>query len=319
MNVTTKNLIPGLALAALLSGCATVAPVQLLEARRAYATSNQGMAARLTPSDLHEAKMALDDAEHEFSANGDTPELQDYAYIAQRKIELADAKARTELDRRRIAEAVEQGAVAREALLKGSQDALARSREQIMEERNASGIVTSELEGANKAQGKKLAKTAAELAAEKNARTTAEAKLAKAMKDLATIAAVKEEARGMVITLNGSVLFASNQHVLLETAKTKLDQVAEALMAQNDDRLMIIEGHTDSQGSDAINLPLSLNRARAVRDYLIGRGVDAKKVKAIGLGSSRPLLDNQNPENRANNRRVEIIIEPARLARLSAR
>jgi outer membrane protein OmpA-like peptidoglycan-associated protein len=122
-----------------------------------------------------------------------------------------------------------------------------------------------------------------------------------------------------VITLSGSVLFASGKYVLLETAKTKLDQVAEALKAQGDDRKMIIEGHTDSQGSDAINVPLSLNRANAVREYLISRGVDANKVTAVGIGSSRPLLDNGSAENRANNRRVEIVIQTPPPARLSSR
>jgi outer membrane protein OmpA-like peptidoglycan-associated protein len=95
---------------------------------------------------------------------------------------------------------------------------------------------------------------------------------------------------------------------------TKLDQVAEALKAQGSEKRMVVEGHTDSQGSDRINQPLSLNRANAVRDYLVSRGVDSDKIRAVGLGASRPLLDNRNPENRANNRRVEIIIEPSHLS-----
>jgi outer membrane protein OmpA-like peptidoglycan-associated protein len=134
------------------------------------------------------------------------------------------------------------------------------------------------------------------------------------MKDLAAIAAIKEEARGLVITLSGSILFASNKYALLETAKTKLDQVAEALKAQDGDKRMVVEGHTDSQGSDRINQPLSLNRASAVRDYLVSRGVDSDKITSVGMGSSRPLLDNRNAENRANNRRVEIIIQPSHLS-----
>jgi outer membrane protein OmpA-like peptidoglycan-associated protein len=60
-------------------------------------------------------------------------------------------------------------------------------------------------------------------------------------------------------------------------------------------------------------------RANAVREYLISRGVDANKVTAVGMGSSRPLLSNASAENRANNRRVEIIIQALPGARLSAR
>src|SRR5665811_1626795 len=134
----------------------------------------------------------------------------------------------------------------------------------------------------------RLEKGAAQLEAEKQARLTAEGKLAGAMKDLAAVAAVKEEARGMVITLSGSVLFASNKYALLNTAMTKLDQVAEALKAQDADKRMVVEGHTDSQGPDRINQPLSLNRATAVRDYLVSRGVASDKIRAVGMGSGKP-------------------------------
>ncbi len=134
------------------------------------------------------------------------------------------------------------------------------------------------------------------------------------MKDLATIAAIKEESRGLVITLSGSVLFASNKYVLLNTAMTKLNQVAEALKAQDSDKRMVVEGYTDSQGSDRINQPFSLNRADAVRNYLVSRGVDSNKITAIGMGSSHPIVDNSNAENRADNRRVEIIIQPSHLS-----
>jgi outer membrane protein OmpA-like peptidoglycan-associated protein len=187
--------------------------------------------------------------------------------------------------------------------VKSSRAALSTTREQLKEERRDSNAKTAEIE-----------KTAEQLAAEKLARTAAEAKLAGAMRDLATIAAIKEEARGLVITLSGSILFASNKYALLETAMTKLDQVAEALKAQDSDKRMIVEGHTDSQGSDRINQPLSLNRAGAVRDYLVAHGVESDKISAVGMGSSRPLVNNKNAENRANNRRVEIIIQPSHLS-----
>jgi outer membrane protein OmpA-like peptidoglycan-associated protein len=195
------------------------------------------------------------------------------------------------------------GVVVRDKQVKGAQAALSTTRQQLNEERRDSNAKTEEME-----------KTAEQLAAEKTARADAESKLAGARKDLAAIAAVKEDARGMVITLSGAVLFASNKFTLLNTAMTKLDQVAEALKAQGSEKRMVVEGHTDSQGSDRINQPLSLNRANAVRDYLVSRGVDADKIRAVGLGATRPLLDNRNAENRANNRRVEIVIEPSHLS-----
>jgi outer membrane protein OmpA-like peptidoglycan-associated protein len=279
----------------LLGGCATTAPTQLVEARNTYTASSTGLAAKLTPTELYDAKKVLDKANAEFAEHGDTLVCRDYSYIAQRKLELADVKARTELDRQSIAEAVKAGVVVRDSQVKNTQAALSSTREQLKDERRES------------------AKTAEQLETEKQARLTAEARLAGAMKDLAAIAAIKEEARGLVITLSGSVLFASNKFALLNTAMTKLDQVAVALQAQDSDRRMIVEGHTDSQGSDRINQPLSLNRANAVRDYLVGHGVDGSKISAVGMGSSRPIVDNSNAENRADNRRVEIIIQPSQL------
>jgi outer membrane protein OmpA-like peptidoglycan-associated protein len=301
--------------AGLVAGCATTttAPTQLVEARNAYAVSSQGVASKLTPTELYDAKKALDQADSEFRDHGDTLACRDYAYIAGRKITLVDVKARTEQDRQRIAAAAKAGVVLRDNQVKSTNSALASTREQLKEERRDNTTTTNELRAANTAQSTELQKTNAQLEAEKAARLTAESRLAGAMKDLAAVAAVKEEARGMVITLSGSVLFASGKYALLNTAMTKLDQVAEALKAQDGDKRMVVEGHTDSQGSDRTNQPLSLNRATAVRDYLVGRGVASDKITSVGMSSSRPITDNKTAENRANNRRVEIVISPVQV------
>jgi outer membrane protein OmpA-like peptidoglycan-associated protein len=302
MKTRSSSILATLALAGFLAGCAGAVPRQLAEARSAYLASEQGLASKLTPTELHDAKKALDNANKEFAENGDSPECRDYSYVAHRKIQLTDAKARTAQDRQNIAEAAKAGVVVRDAQMKTSQAALASSREQLETQRRA-----------NEAQGKELASSAAQLDTEKQARLSAEGKLAGAMKDLAAISAVREEARGVVITLSGSVLFASGKYTLLNTAKTKLDQVAEALKAQDDDKRMIVEGHTDSQGSDSLNQTLSLNRATAVRNYLVSKGVDAGKIVAEGVGEAKPITDNNTAENRANNRRVEIVIAPTKV------
>jgi len=113
----------------------------------------------------------------------------------------------------------------------------------------------------------------------------------------------------MVITLTGSVLFASGKSELLPTATVRLNEVAEALKAQTD-RDMLVEGHTDNVGMVQSNLELGQRRAAAVRDYLVSRGVDSNRIKAVGIGEARPIADNNTPEGRANNRRVEIIVSP---------
>ena len=69
-------------------------------------------------------------------------------------------------------------------------------------------------------------------------------------------------------------------------------------------------GHTDSQGGTSYNQELSQRRAQAVRDYLVSRGIAADRVTAQGVGPSRAITDNKSAEGRANNRRVEIVVEP---------
>ena len=71
MNLKTKSLAAGLSLAGMLSGCATVAPAELVEARNAYATSSNGLAAKLAPTELHDAQLAIAHADKEFEVYGD--------------------------------------------------------------------------------------------------------------------------------------------------------------------------------------------------------------------------------------------------------
>jgi outer membrane protein OmpA-like peptidoglycan-associated protein len=87
-----------------------------------------------------------------------------------------------------------------------------------------------------------------------------------------------------------------------------LGEVARAVAA-DEDKALLVEGHTDSRGSEATNLALSRSRADAVAAYLITHGVPAERVTTAGLGSSRPVADNSSAEGRADNRRVEIVIQ----------
>ena len=135
-----------------------------------------------------------------------------------------------------------------------------------------------------------------------------EKRTADALAELAMLAAVREEERGLVVTLSGSILFRSAESKLLSSAQVKLDQVANALLAVRA-RNLIVEGHTDSQGSESYNQGLSERRANAVRDYLVQRGYPVDRIQSRGKGKGSPIANNASPEGRANNRRVEIIIE----------
>lgn len=90
-----------------------------------------------------------------------------------------------------------------------------------------------------------------------------------------------------------------------------LDTFAKGLVSNPSSNVTII-GHTDSSGSDAINNPLSLNRAASVRDYIVARGVATNRIAIDGRGSHEPLVANDTSANKAKNRRVEIFVaEPA--------
>lgn len=86
-----------------------------------------------------------------------------------------------------------------------------------------------------------------------------------------------------------------------------LNQFAQGLNNQPNTEIRIV-GHTDSTGNDAINKPLSMNRAASARDYLAQRGVDSRRISIDGRGSYEPVADNGSEAGRARNRRIEIFL-----------
>src|SRR5690606_122516 len=102
----------------------------------------------------------------------------------------------------------------------------------------------------------------------------------------ARFATVKEEVRGTVITLSGSILFASGEWDLLPAAQARLNEVADALLKKDPTSQIVVEGHTDSQGTKEDNQGLSQRRADAVRSLFVTRGIAADRVSAKGFGLS---------------------------------
>lgn len=109
---------------------------------------------------------------------------------------------------------------------------------------------------------------------------------------------------GTPLTLVG-VNFQTGKAVILPASQGILDQVAQSLI-DNPDVNVEVGGHTDSQGAEAANLRLSQARANAVREYLIGKGVDGGRITAMGYGESKPVESNTTANGRAANRRVEL-------------
>jgi outer membrane protein OmpA-like peptidoglycan-associated protein len=98
----------------------------------------------------------------------------------------------------------------------------------------------------------------------------------------------------------------------LPSAQAKLTEVADALTKEDSESKIVVEGHTDSQGGASYNQDLSQRRAQSVRDYLVTRGMASDRVTSEGFGLTRPIADNGSAEGRANNRRVEIVVQPKR-------
>lgn len=267
-------------------GCAHTPPKELVDARAAYKQAASGVASQETPAQLHTADNALKAAEQAFNDKGDTVHTRDLSYIAMRKAQIAEVQGRLQQSQKQL-------------------EQLEANQQQ------RQGQELNQLRGQNQSQAQQLATSEA-------ARKDAEKRAAQAAADLQRIASVKQEARGMVITLSGEVLFTSGKADLLPAAQAKLSEVANALTQQSPDGNIVVEGHTDTQGKEAYNLDLSTRRAQAVRDYLAAHGVAPDRIRAEGLGFSRPIADNKTAEGRANNRRVEIVVPPAGAAQGSA-
>ena len=114
------------------------------------------------------------------------------------------------------------------------------------------------------------------------------------------------------LDIPSDVSFDTNRYEIKSNLRPILDRFATTLN-QNPVTMVTIIGHTDSTGTDAINNPLSVNRAASTRDYLVARGVATNRIAIDGRGSREPIADNNTVEGRAKNRRVEIFVaEPAR-------
>jgi outer membrane protein OmpA-like peptidoglycan-associated protein len=276
----TLSLTAGAMIIGLVAGCAHEPPAELKNARSAYQDAAQSRGAALAATDVYEAKKSLQRAEDSFANLGDEPETRDLAYVAERMAIIAKSKGKNVI------------------LLDDKQQALA----DLDQWKQQQAIATRQQLGQAKDQ---LASSRQALDSERQARVAAEQRTADALGKLRGMS-TKQDDRGLVLTLTGSVLFATGKSELLPGAQKKLDDVVSAL--KEDPRSITIVGHTDSVGSDETNMQLSQKRAEAVRSYISTHGISGDRVQAQGMGKTQPIADNKTAEGRANNRRVEIIL-----------
>jgi outer membrane protein OmpA-like peptidoglycan-associated protein len=162
------------------------------------------------------------------------------------------------------------------------------------------------VEAAQAAQAKleaEQARFAAQAEAEKAARAKADAE--QLMKELSELKAQQTE-RGIVLTI-GDVLFATGKANLSPNANKSVAKLAEFLK-KYPTRNVLIEGHTDSVGSDDFNLVLSLQRANSVKARLVADSVDTARITTVGYGEKYPVASNDTKAGKTQNRRVDLII-----------
>jgi OOP family OmpA-OmpF porin len=108
-----------------------------------------------------------------------------------------------------------------------------------------------------------------------------------------------------LVELEG-VNFERNAYTLTEDSKGILDKAVTLILDNPALKKIEVQAHTDDRGSEKYNLRLSEQRAAAVMEYLLSRGIASERLSSKGYGESRPVADNDTEEGRAKNRRVEL-------------
>ena len=286
--------LPFLALTALvvLSGCSGAAKLDahVTAAQNAYAEAAP-TAGRDAPVALEEAREAVERAELARLQKQDPEVVAHLAYVAHQRVRIARATARANASTREV-------------------EALRAERQQVQLEAR-----TAEAEAAQRraeaAQGQAEAAqraAAAERAEAEAARARADAALRRAQQLAAQVDDLQAQLtnRGLVLTL-GDVLFDTAQSTLKPGGMRAVDKLV-TFMTENPRRTVLVEGFTDSVGSDASNQTLSERRAASVRDALVARGIAPARVRTRGFGEGFPVASNETASGRQENRRVEVVI-----------
>ncbi len=267
------RILPVLCTAALLTACAGTpdANQRLDAARSAYQAARADTArAELSAAEMDRANAALSRADRQWKDGADKVEVDHLAFLAQRQVDLAVTAAQ----RKETERAIEQAARERDAIQ------VQASRRQ-----------------ADSAQAQ--ATTAQMQAAQSQERADA---LAARLRELEA----KQTDRGLVVTFS-DVLFDVGEATLRSGAMARIDQLA-AVMREYPERNVLVEGFTDSTGSQALNERLSERRALAVRQALVEKGIDPRRIVTRGHADRYPVADNSSASGRQQNRRVEAVL-----------
>jgi OmpA-OmpF porin, OOP family len=273
-------------------GCSARTNLALEQTRAAYMQTRQDPeVAANAPVALHDAEAALRRAEQTWQSTRDQQEVEHLAYLAEKRVEIARATAR-----RVMAEA--------------EAERLNNEREKVIIEARTREAERARQEAQTRTREAERARQEAQTRTREAERARQEAQEAAAQakrleQELAELKA-KQTERGLVLTL-GDVLFEYNRADLKAGALRNLYQLV-TFLRENSTRNVLIEGHTDSIGSESYNLDLSQRRAEAVRNFLVQNGISSERIVARGYGKAYPVASNNTEAGRQQNRRVEIVI-----------
>lgn len=258
---------------ATLSACSTTPPEKspLERARMDLQSARDNpQTATLAATELQTADAALHRANQAQASNAPAATVDHFAYLASQRAAIAQEAGRQKAAEQRISEAsAERDRMQLENRTREA-DAARQSTLAAQEQTRAAELRNRELEARVK---------------ELNAKPTP---------------------RGWVVTF-GDVLFATNQATLKPGGSRNIDKLADVLQSYPQ-RTVLIEGFTDSTGSEATNQALSERRSAAVREALIDKGVNPGRISTRGYGESHPVAGNTSASGRQLNRRVEIIL-----------
>lgn len=309
----------GLLLAlALFAGCATVPENDALtEARSLYDSARTDpQVVKLAPVELDEAGDSLSRAEAAASQRESGDVIEQLAYVAKQRTAIAQETAKrkaaeirvteasAERDRVRLEARTAEVAAARQQAMQAEQTA----QQQAERDRARIAEREAEIEAARQqaATAEQAARQQADaLEAARLEVQRAQTRIAEQEEQLKALNAKKTD-RGLVVTL-GDVLFGVNKAELTPGGMRNVQKLADFLK-QYETRKLLIEGHTDSTGGDALNQALSERRAEAVKTALIGMGVDGARIATRGYGKAFPVASNNTAAGRQLNRRVEVVL-----------
>ena len=294
--------------AAVLAACASAptSNAMLDQARGDYSaaqanTQTQAMA----PAEMKQAADALALANAAFARKEDTAQVNQLAYLARQRVALAQetagrkasetavSEAAAARDKLRLAARTREADTATQAAAMATRDAAASQRQATAAQQQA----MSAQQQAEASQRMAVASQAQAGDAEARARA-----LETQLRDLNA----KKTDRGMVITI-GDVLFDSGQAQLKPGGLRNIERLS-GFLKEYPQRKAMIEGYTDSVGSDTTNQALSARRADAVKAALLGMGVSSAQLGAQGYGETHPVAGNESAGGRQMNRRVEIVL-----------